>query len=304
MCELKLVDLNEPDFFRALSADGVGIQVGRLAIRVRSSIKSVGRGLRLLYGDYPLLDDNDFVDFNVSLERPNNLRRWFHPQVDFSYDGMSPFKPLPLDHAFPMFEWGFNWCVVNAMHNHLIIHAAVVEKNGRAVIMPAPPGSGKSTLCAALVSKGWRLLSDELAMIALADGYLTPLPRPVGLKNNSIDIIRSFSPDMEFGPVVKDTHKGTVAHMKATDESISRARDVAQAAWIIFPRYIEHFDTSLVPLSKAQTLMQVASNSFNYSVLGESGFRALESLVDRCGCYSFSYSRLEEAIAAFDGLKV
>lgn len=304
MCELKLANLNEPDFFRALSGDGIGIQVGRLAIQVRSSIKSVGKGLRLLYGDYPLLNKNDFVDFNVSLDRPPNLRRWFHPQVDFFYDGFSPFKPLPLNHAFPMFEWGFNWCVVNAMHNHLIVHAAVVEKNGCAVIMPAPPGSGKSTLCAALVSRGWRLLSDELAMIALADGSLTPLPRPVGLKNNSIDIIRSFSPDMVFGSVVKDTHKGTVAHMKATDESIMRARDIAQAAWIIFPRYKSDSDTLLAPLSKAQTLMQVASNSFNYSVLGESGFRTLESLVDRCGCYSFSYSRLEEAMTSFDNLKV
>jgi predicted ATPase len=34
------------------------------------------------------------------------------------------------------------------------------------VILPAPPGSGKSTLCAALVTRGWRLLSDELTWCA------------------------------------------------------------------------------------------------------------------------------------------
>ncbi len=272
-------------------------------IQVRSSIESVGRGLRVLYGDYPLLDSKDFIDFYVSLDRPNGLRRWFRPQVNFLFDGISPFKPLPLDHAFPMFEWGFNWCVVNSMHTYLIIHAAVVERHGRVLIMPAPPGSGKSTLCAALVSRGWRLFSDELALISLSDGTLSPLPRPVGLKNQSIDIIRKFAPEMSLGPVVKDTHKGTIAHMKATDESILRAGESAEAAWVVLPKYINKSETNLEPLSRARAFMMLADNSFNYGVLGEPAFHALAKVVDRCQCYRFSYSSLDEAIATFDSLE-
>jgi predicted ATPase len=33
----------------------------------------------------------------------------------------------------------------------------VVERDGHALILPAMPGSGKSTLTAALVQRGWRL---------------------------------------------------------------------------------------------------------------------------------------------------
>ena len=69
--------------------------------------------------------------------------------------------------GFAMFEWGLNWVVANHAHQFAIVHAAAVEKDGRGFIFPGAPGSGKSTLCAALVSRGWRLLSDEMAMISL-----------------------------------------------------------------------------------------------------------------------------------------
>ena len=106
------------------------------------------------------------------------------------------FNPLPAEQAFPLLEWGLNWCVATQCHQYLILHAAVLERGGRALIMPAPPGSGKSTLCAALVARGWRLFSDELALIEIGGGQIVPLPRPISLKNESIDrIISGFWPE-------------------------------------------------------------------------------------------------------------
>ena len=128
-----------------------------------------------------------------------------------------------------MFEWVLNWCVSSHAHRYLCIHAAVIEKDGHAAILPAPPGSGKSTLCAALVSKGWRLLSDELTLVRLDSGELVPLPRPISLKNASIDIIRRYAPGSVFSPVVDDTVKGSIAHLKAPAASIARAGERARA---------------------------------------------------------------------------
>ncbi|TXL12561.1 hypothetical protein BMR05_15020 [Methylococcaceae bacterium HT4] len=82
-----------------------------------------------------------------------------------------------------------NWCISSQLNTYLIIHAAVIEKSGYAVIMPAPPGSGKSTLTASLIQEGWRLLSDELTIIDVQNACVVPFPRPVSLKNESIDII-------------------------------------------------------------------------------------------------------------------
>jgi len=204
---------------------------------------------------------------------------------------------MPLQHAFPMFEWGLNWCVSTRAHRFLIVHAAVLERGGRALIMPAPPGSGKSTLTAALCGRGgWRLLSDELTLIGLDDGLVLPNVRPVSLKNSSIGIIRHYLPNAVLSPPVTDTTKGTVAHMRAPADSVARGDESALPAWVVFPQYAADAPITLEPLAPAATFMELAGNSFNYSVLGERGFHALGRLIDQVQGYRFRYSKLDEAL--------
>jgi HprK-related kinase A len=286
-----------------LKQAGIVLQTGSFITHLQTSIPGVAECISLLYADYPLLEQTDFADFHVSLALPGNLRRWFRPQVLFLFDGSPPFKPLPLDQAFPMLEWGLNWCVSSQANRYLIIHAAVIEKGGYAAILPAPPGSGKSTLCAALVNRGWRLLSDELALIRVSDGKLIPLPRPVSLKNQSIDIIQNFEPGAVFSRKVNDTMKGTVAHMKAPTDSINRAAETAQAAWVIFPKYQAGASALLETLPRSRAFMRIADNAFNYSLLGVRGFEAMAGVIDATLCYDFTYCNLDDAIETFAALK-
>ncbi|SFU47401.1 HprK-related kinase A [Pseudoduganella namucuonensis] len=299
---LTIETLTRAELGAGMAADGIVLQTGVFAVQLQSAIPSVVNGIHQLYGNYPLLPSHAFADFHLRLVQSGGLRRWLRPQVDLLYDGVTVFKPLPLAQAFPMFEWGLNWCVANRAHSYLIVHAAVLERDGRAVILPAPPGSGKSTLCAALAHRGWRLLSDELTLIRLADGLVQPLPRPVSLKNASIDIMRAYLGKAELSPPVAGTGKGTVAHLLAPPASVARGAECARPGWVVFPRYQAGASSTLEALTKGQAFMQVASNSFNYSVLGARGFDALAGVIGAADCYRYTYSMLDEAVAAFDQL--
>jgi HprK-related kinase A len=296
---LTVADLPRRELAERLAGPGLVLRTGPFANRIRSDIPQLRDGIALLYADYPVDDAGGFADFQLTLRRSGGARRWLHQQVHFDHDGVRPFKPLPLAQAFPMFEWVMNWCVSHRAHRYLIIHAAVLELHGRALILPAPPGSGKSTLCAALVTRGWRLLSDEMTLVRLDDGMLVPLPRPVSLKNASIDVIRAFAPDAVLSPAVENTNKGTIAHLKPPGASIARAAEPVRPALIVFPRFDAGAATSLAPLPKARAFMQVAENAFNYQVLGAAGFAALGALIDATDQYEFRYSQLDEAIALF-----
>lgn len=253
-----------------------------------------------MYADFPLGQINQFNDYHIELISPSLLRRWFKPQVTFSFDGVQPFKPLPLAQSFAMFEWGLNWVVANHAHQYAIVHAAAVEKDGRAFILPGSPGSGKSTLCAALVCRGWRLLSDEMAMISLTDGLVWPIPRPVSLKNESIEVIRKLKDDVVFGDVVADTVKGSVTHMRPPKASVMATKIPAVPSAIVFPSYRIHAETDFVEISKGQTMMRLAENCFNYPVLGAAGFTCLADTVERSRCCTLTYSAMDEAIAALE----
>ncbi|QGZ40589.1 Hpr(Ser) kinase/phosphatase [Pseudoduganella flava] len=298
-----VASLTRAELGERLAGPGINLGTGRFTTRLRSPIAGVADGIHLLYGAYPLCDNDRFADFHLELVRPATPRRWLRPQVTLLYDGRSMFKPLPLDQAFPMFEWGLNWCVSSRANRYLIVHAAVVEKGGCAAILPAPPGSGKSTLCAALVGRGgWRLLSDELTLLRLDDGLLHPLPRPISLKNASIGVIRDYVPDSVMSRPVTDTVKGTVAHLRAPAASVARAGESALPGWVVFPRFEAGATLAADPLPRADTFMQLAQNCFNYSLLGAEGFTALAGLVERSAGWRFRYGLLDDALAFFDSL--
>jgi HprK-related kinase A len=178
----------------------------------------------------------------------------------------------------------------------------VLEKNGHAVILPGDPGAGKSTLTAALTLSGFRLLSDELTLVDRNDGLLVPLARPVSLKNASIDVIRNFSADAIMGAPAYDTHKGTVAHLKPSSESVQRAHEKAQPALIVFPRWKAGAEVKLTHHSKADAFLHAAKHAFNYELLGSLGYDLNANMIDASDCHDFEYSRLSDAIQVFSEL--
>ncbi len=50
------------------------------------------------------------------------------------------------------------------------VHAAAVERDGSCVMFCAPTGGGKTTMTAALVRRGWRVLGDDKLLLHLRDG--------------------------------------------------------------------------------------------------------------------------------------
>ena len=300
---MKIAELSRNDLGERLAGPGIRLCIGPFSIHLQTSLPRVVASLQLLYSDFSLEGSEGVADFHARLTRPWGARRWLRPQVFFHVDGNNLFEPFPLALAPPLFEWGLNWCISTRAHQFLILHSAVVERDSRALILPAHPGSGKSTLCAGLVHRGYRLLSDEHVLLRPDDGLVAPVPRPIALKNASIPLIRKLAPELTFGPSYNDVRKGIVTHVRPPPDSVARASETALPGAVVFPRFEAGSSTRLELADKAEAMMELVDNSVNYGLWGARGFEMLADLVDATPCYFFEYSDLDEALDALEGIE-
>ncbi len=224
------------------------IEIPPFTIRVRSSFEAVSRHVGFFYRDCRRPGPDAFLDFDIEVRPGAGPRRWWRPQARFELDGAEPFFPLPANQAAPLLEWGLNFCVAHRPLGYLVMHAAVLARNGQALMLPGFPGAGKSTLCASLaLCDGWRLLSDELAILDPADVQLIPHPRPISVKNRSIDIVADFpGAGKEPGRIVVEGPDGrpVPAQVLGGGAGGSRVAFVAAAPSVGFAVYTIRHDPS------------------------------------------------------------
>lgn len=294
-------DLSSAQLRAALKGEGLRVQVGPFIVRLRSTFPSIRDYLASHYAHFPVVQTTG-LHFTAEVRHTGFWRTLVRPQATFGVDGRFPFIPLPARLAPGLLEWGMNFCIGRLPHRWLLLHSAVVERDGRAALLPAPPGSGKSTLCAALAFSGWRLLSDEFAIVDPETGDVVPIPRPIALKRQSIDVMRARVPEINLGPPLEDNDGNPARYIAPPASAVQRLDERARPAWVVVPKWEAGAATSLELDSRARTLYHLADSSFNLNTHGKAGFVRLADLVDRTSCYKLTYSNLDEALAVFDRL--
>lgn len=277
------------------------LQAYPFTLAVSNTSAALLDAVRMLYPPQvlsPLILDQVY-DFDLCVKR----QPWSWRGTYLVGSASEHFRMSDVSHLPAIFEWAFNWSVASFQHHYLAIHAAVLQRNDVTVVMPAAPGSGKSTLAAMLMLEGWRLLSDETCLIDTVSGQVLPNVRPVSLKNQSIDVIKNRYPDAALTLNIENTIKGTVSYLLPSRQSWHDYKLPTFATHVVFPKYQSNTDfTVFERMPKSSSFMQLAVNSFNYSVLGVEGFKVLSQFVQRIKAYQLTYADTDEALTLFETL--
>jgi hypothetical protein len=93
-----------------------------------------------------------------------------------------------------------------------LLHAAALERDGRAIVLAGPSGAGKTTLTLALVARGWRIATEEMVLIdrALAvRGLARPIHAPVGGPQHAL--LPASWPQLEYPLRGAPAERGVIA---------------------------------------------------------------------------------------------
>jgi hypothetical protein len=189
--------------------------------------------------------------------------------------------------------WDVTSQAVQLTREFLVLHAGAVSWAGRGIILPAPPDSGKTTLTAALTRVGFSYLTDEAAPLDPTTGLLYPFPRALWMDAPSIDVVPRLRQDLPQDVLVASRPRYQVA---AEELRAGAVGGPCPVRYIVAPAYATGSAVELEPVSRAEAVVSLAQNSFNFATLGRPGVSLLAKVVAGAVCYRLRMGSLEGAV--------
>ncbi|GEM_PF-2625570 len=205
----------------------------------------------------------------------------------------------PLGTAVDLILWEVSQAGIDSASPCVALHAAAVSLHGRAVLLPAEPGSGKTTLAAALTMAGCDYLSDELAPIDPVSAEVVPFPRPLWMMRESIALFPGLAQALSEQP---DDPASPKRHIPPHDLRPAPFGGSCPVGLVVFPTYVAGSPLLLWPLGRAQAVSRLIENSFNFLRLGGAGLGVLARMVAGASCYQMRSGDLPSAVTTLMAL--
>lgn len=185
------------------------------------------------------------------------------------------------------------------------VHAGLLRRGDRGVMIVGPSQSGKSTLSCAMWHAGWQLLADDVALIDCGAQTAVPLLRRVSVRHPSRELLGDdFWSRMSQVPSCDETEEGYVFH---PDEltSVSRACSTPISAIVFLAR---NGSPQLAPaqsarIDAAQAMLALApyTNQLEHGDMGNA-MRRLAPLLNMVPAFDLARGPLDQMIAKIDHL--
>jgi len=232
------------------------------------------------------VDLGNIVPFYVSIDHVSTI----------AYNNYIVYKSSKYHYIIEYLEHKIYHLIIDKLSNYYLIHAGVIAYNNEATLLPGKSGSGKTTLVAGLIKKGFRYLSDEIAIIDPQTLKIYPFLKPLNMKKGSLSLFKEFEPEMRLISKNDINMEDKIHHIFVNNCSIHPMNKPIPLKNIILIQYNPSIKCKLRPISRASAIFEIARCSFNQYRFREKGINILYDLVKECQCYYLCFNQLSKAI--------
>jgi hypothetical protein len=211
---------------------------------------------------------------------------------ELQLDGLALFSGLPPQPLVSNLVRDVNRRAVEGSDG-LVLHAGGVERHGVGLVLPADRDAGKTTLVAGLVQAGFAYLSDEAVPIDAETLTMQPYVKPLSLDPGSFPLFPELEPRADGFGDEADVYQWQVPARALRRESIGRP---CRISVIAFPRYAKGAKTQLIPVGRAEALMELAKNTFRFRDRARASLDTLSGVIRGTACYRLTIGDLQTAV--------
>jgi hypothetical protein len=164
----------------------------------------------------------------------------------------------------------------------LLLHAGAVTRGGAALVLPARPDLGKSTLVLALLRAGFSYLSDELAPIDPVTSRVYPFERRIALDEGGLGFFEDLRDRLEDRRTMAVS--GPSRYLRPEDAGADVAGP-AEARWIVFIGPDRAGPPRLEQVTRAEAVERMAAHSTNLYRYADRGVILLARVAERAEAY-------------------
>jgi hypothetical protein len=199
-------------------------------------------------------------------------------------------------------EWDVIHFLVEKGGSTLSVHAAVLSKDGKGVVIIGPSFAGKSTLATGLWRNGWSLLSDDLVFLDADQRMAFPAPRRVSLRNESRGIVgEALWNEIAATESCVRTHKGLFFHPHEVVGSERLESTPVNAIFFLARREAKLGSAEKIRLNPAKSALALLPYAFNIRELPFiEGMEKLRPICENIPTYDLGRGELGEMIRAVE----
>ena len=171
------------------------------------------------------------------------------------------------------------------------LHAGGVEHDEIGAVFPGRSEAGKSTLVAALVRAGLLYLSDEAVALDRDTRLIRPYPKPLSLDPGAWSMFPELEPCVEL-----PTERYKEDQWQVAPQDLGRVGSSCPLGVIAFPHYSPTHETALLPISRAEALIELANNTFGFKESSRANLETLTTATRSADCYRFMIGDLAGAV--------
>jgi hypothetical protein len=179
-----------------------------------------------------------------------------------------------------------------------------VSNGQKCLLLPAAPGSGKTTLTAALTAAGFQYFSDEVALLEEPDLEVRPVPISLSVKSGALEVLAPLFPQLRRSANHTREDFETVTYLNPPTVSFRAGLNQTHpAGWIVFPQYSARATTELRAIGKAEALARLMGEILVVAKpLDKRAVRSLVRWIQRVECYELPNSSLSQAVQLIGSL--